>query len=69
MRLRPAAVEVARLYADFVGIFVLDEMDQKQAVRVEELGMRPVVTNTVMRGRRETTSLARVVVRELGIDA
>ncbi len=69
MRLRPAAAEVARLYADFVGVFVLDEVDRKQAAAVEKLGMRPVVTNTVMRGPRETKSLARVVVRELGIDA
>ena len=69
MRLRPAAAEVARLYADFVRMFVLDEVDKKQAVLVEKLGMRPVVTNTVMRGLRERKSLARVVVRELEIDA
>lgn len=67
MRLRPAASEVARLYADFAGTFVLDDVDQKQAVLVEKLGMKPVVTNTIMRGLRERTSLARVVVRELGI--
>ncbi len=65
MRLRPAAVEVARLYADFAGVFVLDEVDRKQAVDVEKLGMRPVVTNTVMRGLRERKALARVVVRKL----
>jgi LPPG:FO 2-phospho-L-lactate transferase len=67
MRLRPAAIEVARLYADFVGTFVLDEVDRAQAVAVEKLGIRPVVTNTVMRGLRERKSLARAVVRELGI--
>jgi LPPG:FO 2-phospho-L-lactate transferase len=67
MRLRPVAVEVARLYADFVSIFVLDEVDRKQAVLLEELAIRPVVTNTVMRGLRERKSLARVIVRELGI--
>ena len=69
MRLRPAAVEVARLYADFVNMFVLDEADQKQAVLVEKLGMRPIVTNTIMRSLREKKSLARVVVRALEIDA
>jgi LPPG:FO 2-phospho-L-lactate transferase len=67
MRLRPAAIEVARLYADFVRTFVLDEVDRAQAVAVEKLGIRPVVTNTVMRGLRERKSLARVIVRELGI--
>jgi LPPG:FO 2-phospho-L-lactate transferase len=67
MRLRPAAVEVARLYADFVGIFVLDEVDHKQAALIEKIGMRPVVTNTVMSGLRKRKSLAQVVVRELEI--
>ena len=67
MRLRSAAVEVARLYADFAGAFVLDLMDRKQAAAVENCGMRAVVTNTVMRGLRERKSLARVVARELEI--
>ena len=67
MRLRPAAAEVARLYADFAGTFILDKVDRKQAVEVENLGMRPVVTNTIMRGPRERKSLAQVVIRALEI--
>lgn len=67
LNMRPAAAEVAKLYADFVNVFVLDEVDRKQAAAVESLGMRPVVTGTVMHGRRERKALARVVVRELGI--
>lgn len=68
MRLRPGAAEVARLYTDFAGIFVLDEVDQQQTPLIEKLEMRSVVTNTVMRGPRERKSLARAVVRELGIN-
>jgi len=68
MRLRPAAAEVARLYSDIVSVFVMDEVDRKQVALVEKLGMRPVVTNTIMLGLRERKYLARVVVRELGID-
>jgi len=67
MQLRSSAAEVAKLYLDFTNIFVLDELDRKQAVQVEAFGMRPVVTNTIMRGVRERKSLARVVARELGI--
>jgi LPPG:FO 2-phospho-L-lactate transferase len=67
MQLRSSAAEVAKLYLDFTNIFVLDELDRKQAGQVEALGMRPVVTNTIMRGLREKKSLARVVARELGI--
>jgi LPPG:FO 2-phospho-L-lactate transferase len=69
MQLRSSAAEVAKLYVDFCGLFVLDEIDRKQAAQVAALGMRPVVTNTVMHGLRERRALARVVVRELGIRA
>jgi len=68
MRLRVAAVEVAKLYSDFLGVFVLDEKDRKQSAEVAGLGIRPVVTNTIMRGVRERRALARTVVRELKID-
>ena len=67
MQLRSSAAEVAKLYVDFCGVFVLDDVDRKQAVQVEALGMRPVVTNTIMRGLRERKALARTVARELGI--
>jgi LPPG:FO 2-phospho-L-lactate transferase len=69
MKLRAAASEVAKLYVDFTSVFVMDEVDRKQAAQVEALDMRPVVTNTIMRGLRERKALARVVVRELGCRA
>ncbi len=66
---RVSAVEVAKLYQDFVGVFVLDNMDRKQADQTKALHMRPVVTNTIMRGLGERKALARVVAGELGITA
>jgi LPPG:FO 2-phospho-L-lactate transferase len=68
MRLKASAAEVAKLYVDFTGVFVLDEIDRKQAAQVAALDMRPVVTNTIMRGLRERKSLARVVAREMGLE-
>jgi LPPG:FO 2-phospho-L-lactate transferase len=67
MQLRSSAVEVAKLYADFCGVFILDEVDRKQAAQVEALGMRPVVTNTIMKGLRERKTLAKVVAHALEI--
>jgi LPPG:FO 2-phospho-L-lactate transferase len=67
MQLRSSAAEVAKLYVDFCGIFVLDDVDRKQAAQVSALDMQPVVTNTIMRGLREKKSLARVFAREMGI--
>jgi len=69
MGLGAAAAEVAKLYADFAGVFILDEVDRKQAGKVEALGVRPVVADTIMHGLRERKALARVVVREVGIGA
>jgi LPPG:FO 2-phospho-L-lactate transferase len=67
MRHRGSAAEVAKLYQDFVRVFVLDTIDRKQTAQVEALNMRPVVTNTIMRGLRERKALAQVVAGELGI--
>ena len=67
MQLRSSAVEVAKLYQDFVGVFVLDEVDRERAKEVEALGMRPVVTNTIMSGLRERMRLARVVAGNMGM--
>jgi LPPG:FO 2-phospho-L-lactate transferase len=69
MHLRAAAAEVAKLYVDFTSVFVMDEVDGRQAAQVEALDMRPVVTNTIMRGLRERKALARVAIRELGVQA
>ena len=67
MLLGSCAAEVAKLYVDFCGVFVLDQIDRKQASQVAALDMRPVITNTIMRGLRERKALARVVAREMGI--
>ncbi len=67
MHLKASAAEVAKLYVDFAGVFVMDQLDRKHSAQVEALDMRPVVTDTVMRGLRERKSLARVVVREMRI--
>jgi LPPG:FO 2-phospho-L-lactate transferase len=67
MQLKPSAIEVARLYQDIAGVFVLDEVDRQQSAHVEALNIRPVVTNTIMRGLRERQALARTVVHEMGI--
>jgi LPPG:FO 2-phospho-L-lactate transferase len=58
----PSAVGVARLYADFLDVLVLDNEDAALAQEVEELGARAVVTNTVMRDASSREALARAAV-------
>lgn len=64
--LRASALQVAELYQDFLDVFVLDRADQALAAQVEALGMRAVVTNTIMTGPEEKRALARVVAEALG---
>jgi LPPG:FO 2-phospho-L-lactate transferase len=56
-----SAVGVAGLYRDLVGTFVIDEVDAALAPRIEQLGLRVVVTATLMHGLPEKAALARRV--------
>lgn len=60
-----SAWQVASLYADFVGTFVLDHADEALAPRIAALGVRPVVTDTIMRGMYEKAALARTALDAL----
>jgi LPPG:FO 2-phospho-L-lactate transferase len=44
----PTPIEVARMYREVAGSFVLDSRDQELAAGVEELGFRTLVLDTVM---------------------
>jgi LPPG:FO 2-phospho-L-lactate transferase len=65
--MRVSAAGVAEVYRDFVDVFVLDRVDARQAAKVEALGMRGVVTDTIMTSLARKTALARVVVGALGL--
>jgi LPPG:FO 2-phospho-L-lactate transferase len=56
---------VARLYAGLVSLFVLDRADSTWAPRIEALGMRVLVTDTLMPTAARAARLARVVLSEL----
>jgi LPPG:FO 2-phospho-L-lactate transferase len=58
-------VGVARLYRDCVDVFVMDRRDAALAPRVAELGMRPVVTDTLMTNAAKSRRLAQTVLTEL----
>lgn len=53
-----SAAQVAALYRDIAGTFLLDNADAVLAPRVEALGMRSIVTDTIMRGSYEKAALA-----------
>jgi LPPG:FO 2-phospho-L-lactate transferase len=43
-----SALGVARLYADWIDTFVIDTVDADLAKAIESLGLRVVVTDTIM---------------------
>ena len=59
----PSAVGVATLYAGLADTFVLDAVDAGLAARVEELGMRALVTDSIM---ADDPSRARLALEVLG---
>lgn len=56
-------VGVARLYRDYVDVFVLDRRDAALAPRVAALGMHPVVTDTLMSSPGKSRRLAATVLQ------
>jgi len=62
----PSVVGVARLYAPWAGILVIDNADAERAAGVEREGVRCVVTDTVMTSPAHAAALARVVVDAVG---
>jgi LPPG:FO 2-phospho-L-lactate transferase len=59
--LEVSAFSVAKLYADFLDVFVIDVADAEERGRIEQLGMEVKVVNTIMRSLDDKVALARVV--------
>ena len=60
--LEASPVGVAEAYRDFLDVLVIDERDRELAPRVEAVGVRAVVTDTIMRDLSAKTGLARATV-------
>jgi LPPG:FO 2-phospho-L-lactate transferase len=62
---KPSVVGVAEFYQEFLDTLIIDRVDEDLAKRVEKLGIRAVVTNTIMKTLSDKISLAQTTVREL----
>ena len=60
-----SAVGVANAYRDFLDALIIDQVDRKLAPRIESLGIRTVVTQTLMKTMRDKVSLARIALSEI----
>jgi LPPG:FO 2-phospho-L-lactate transferase len=52
---------VARLYQDFIGIFVLDQVDRRYMESIRQLGLKAIATDTIMTTPAKAARLADVV--------
>ena len=62
-----SAVGVARAYADFLDVLVIDNQDADLAGGVEAEGVRAGVTDTIMRDLDVKTALARMTLEQAGL--
>jgi len=60
--LEASAAQVARLYEDFLDVFIMDQVDRHLEREIGQLGMEVVVANTVMEQVQEKIALAELVV-------
>ena len=56
-----SCVGVAKRYVDLCDVFIIDNVDADLASAIEKLGMRVVVTNTIMNNDQEKRTLAREI--------
>ncbi len=58
-----SAYGVAQLYSDFLDTMVIDTLDYEQKQRIEQLGIKVKVTNTVMRNLEDKVALAKATIQ------
>jgi LPPG:FO 2-phospho-L-lactate transferase len=59
--IQPSALSVARHYGSRLSHFVLDKVDQMHAAEVENMGIKTLITNTIMRTPEDRRRLAQDV--------
>lgn len=64
-RLPVSAAGVARLYAPWLDVLILDERDRQEIPEVLQLGISPVTAQTIMATREDEIALARRVLEVL----
>jgi hypothetical protein len=58
---------VAKIYRDFVGVFVLDRIDARFVDAIRGLGMKAIATDTIMSSPKRAQKLANVVLDALEV--
>lgn len=66
--LQSSATQVAKLYQDFLDVYIIDEQDRAAQEEIERLGLEVEITQTVMSGPEEKLALAQVTLKAVRSD-
>ena len=56
-----SSVEIAREYQDITDVLVMDSQDRNLATQIEEMGISPLITSTIMETEEDKIALAREI--------
>ena len=59
-----SAFSVAKLYGDFLDVFVIDQQDASEKSQIERLGIKVKMTDTIMKSLEDIVRLARTVLED-----
>jgi LPPG:FO 2-phospho-L-lactate transferase len=62
LKMEVSALQIARMYADFADVMVIDRSDSQLSGMIEETGMKVFITDTVMSSPEVKADLARSVI-------
>ena len=65
--MEPSPASVAELYRDFLDIMVLDRVDAHYADEISSMGIKTVITDTIMNSLDEKRALARRCLEAVGV--
>jgi LPPG:FO 2-phospho-L-lactate transferase len=60
----PSALGIAEFYREFLDTLIIDRVDRALAPDIEALGIKPIVTNTLMRTMADKVRLAKIAVSD-----
>jgi len=63
MGFEASAYGVAKFYGSLLSHFIIDEVDVEHKKRIENLGIKVTVTNTLMKSLEDSIRLAKVVMK------
>ncbi|MEM3437082.1 MAG: 2-phospho-L-lactate transferase [Nitrososphaerales archaeon] len=62
-----SAYGVAKLYRDFLDIFIIDNLDVNLKEKIESLGIKVFITNTIMKDLKEKMRLAKTALNTIEV--